>query len=103
MVMKQETGSQNVGLYITGKDVEQQELVLPWQSPGFSWPRGMTEARLGSFQQKCLNYIRSHPRCMQGGLVASLKCDKGQVSVAVNTLIERGLVERQEGGYLTAR
>ena len=103
MVMKQETGSQNVGLYITGKDVEQQELVLPWQSPGFSWPRDMTEARLGPFQQKCLNYIRSHPRCMQGGLVASLNCDKGQVSVAVNTLIERGLVERQEGGYLTAR
>lgn len=103
MVMKQETGSQDVGLYITGKDVEQQELILPWQSPGFSWPREMTEARLGPFQRKCLDYIRSHPRCMQGGLVAEFKCDKSQVSGAVAKLVERGLVGKHDGGYLVAK
>lgn len=103
MVMRQEVGSRNAGLYITGKDVEQQELVLPWQGPGFGWPREMTEARLGSFQQKCLDFIRSHPRCMQGGLVAEFGCDKSQVSGAVAKLLERGLVERQEGGHLIAK
>lgn len=102
MVMKQETGSQNVGLYITGKDVEQQELVLPWQSPGFSWPREMTEARLGSFQQRCLEYIRSHPRCMQGALIAEFDRDKSQVSRAVATLIQRGLVSKKDGERLVA-
>ena len=103
MVMRQEVGSRNAGLYITGKDVEQQELVLPWQGPGFGWPREMTEARLGSFQQKCLDYIRSHPRCMHGGLVAEFGCDKSQVSGAVAKLVERGLVEKQEGGHLIAK
>ena len=102
MVMNQETGSQNVGLYITGKDVEQQELVLPWQSPGFSWPREMTEARLGSFQQKCLEYIRGHPRCMQGALIAEFYRDKSQVSRAVATLIQRGLVSKKDGERLVA-
>ena len=102
MVMKQETGSQDVGLYITGKDVEQQELVLPWQSPGFSWPREMTEARLGPFQRKCLDYIRSHPRCMQGALIAEFDRDKSQVSKAVATLIQRGLVSKKDGERLIA-
>lgn len=103
MVMKQESGSQNVGLYVTGKDVEQQELVLPWQSPGFGWPKEMTEARLGTFQHKCLEFIRGHPRCMQGAIIAEFSCDKGQVSTAVNKLVERGLVTKHEGGYLVAK
>ena len=47
--MKQETGSQDVALQQTGKDVEQQDWVLPWEAPGFGWPREMTEARLGPF------------------------------------------------------
>ena len=103
MVMKQEKGSQDVGLYITGKDVEQQELVLPWQSPGFGWPSEMTIARLGPFQRKCLEFIRHHPRCMQSAIIAELGCDKGQLSKAIGTMAEYGLISRQEGGQLVAR
>lgn len=97
MVMKPEIGSQDVGLYITGKDVEQQELVLPWQSPGFGWPQDMVEGRLGTFQQKCLEYIRAHPRCTQAAIVEHLSCDKGQLSAAVNKMITSGLISRREG------
>lgn len=103
MVMKQERASQNVGLYITGKDVEQQELVLPWQSPGFGWPSEMIIARLGPFQRKCLEFIRHHPRCMQSAIAAELDCDKGQLSKAIRTMVENGLIARQEGGQLVAR
>lgn len=97
MVMKPEIGSQDVGLYITGKDVEQQELVLPWQSPGFGWPQDMVEGRLGTFQQKCLEYVRAHPRCTQAAIVEHLNCDKGQLSAAVNKMITSGLISRREG------
>ena len=79
MVMKPEIGSQDVGLYIAGKDVEQQELVLPWQSPGFGWPQDMIEGRLGTFQQKCLDYVCEHPLCTQTAIVEHLNCDKGQL------------------------
>ena len=97
MVMKPEIGSQDVGLYITGKDVEQQELVLPWQSPGFGWPQEMIEARLGGFQQKCLDYVREHPRCTQAAIVEHLDCDKGQLSTAINKMVTSGLIIRREG------
>lgn len=103
MVMKQEKGSQNVGLYVTGKDVEQQELVLPWQSPGFGWPSEMIKARLGPFQRKCHEFICHHPRCMQSEIAAALGCDKGQLSKAISTMAEYGLISRQEGGQLVAR
>ena len=59
MVMKQETGSQDVALHVTGKDVEQQDWVLPWEAPGFGWPKEMTEARLGP-PKTCLEYVKNN-------------------------------------------
>ena len=100
MVMKPEIGSQDVGLYIAGKDIEQQELVLPWQSPGFGRPQDMIEGRLGTFQQKCLDYVREHPRCTQTAIVEHLNCDKGQLSIAINKMVTSGLILRREGRLL---
>ena len=68
MVMKQETGSQDVALHVTGKDVEQQDYVLPWQAPGFGWPKDMNEAQLGPFQRACFEYVKENPRCMQAAI-----------------------------------
>lgn len=103
MVMKQETGSQNVALHVTGKDVEQQDWVLPWQAPGFGWPREMTEARLGPFQHACLEYVKNHPRCMQAAVAEAFDKDPSQVSRAISKLLERGLLTRDPGGRLVAK
>ena len=100
MVMKPEIGSQDVGLHIASKDVEQQELVLPWQSPGFGWPQDMIEGRLVTFQQKCLDYVREHPRYTQTAIVQHLNCDKGQLSSAINKMVTSGLILRREGRLL---
>ncbi len=103
MVMKQETGSQNVALHVTRKDVEQQDWVLPWQAPGFGWPREMTEARLGPFQHTCLEYVKDHPRCMQAAIAQAVGKDPSQVSRAISKLIECGLLNRDQEGRLVAK
>lgn len=103
MVLKQEPGSQDVALHVTGKDVEQQDWILPWHSPGFGWPKEMTEARLGSFQMDCLEHIRQHPRCMQVSIVQALSKDPSQVSRAISKLLEVGLIGRDRDGRLVAK
>ena len=103
LVMKQETGSQDVALHVTGKDVEQQDWILPWQAPGFGWPKEMTEARLGPFQHTCLEYVKDHPRCMQAAISQAFEKDPSQVSRAISKLLERGLLTRDPGGRLVAK
>jgi len=103
LVMKQETGSQDVALHVTGKDVEQQDWVLPWQAPGFGWPREMTEARLGPFQQVCLEYVKEQPRCMQAAIAQAFDKDPSQVSRAISKLIECRLLTRDPEGRLVAK
>lgn len=100
MVMKQKSGSLNVELHITGKDVEQRDLLMHWKNPGFEWPQEMAEAALGPFQRKCLDVIRKYPRCTQKHIALELDADKGQVSTAVARLIEYKLAQRDEGGRL---
>ena len=103
MVMKQEIGSQNVALHVTGKDVEQQDWVLKWQAPGFDWPKEMTEARLGPFQQACLEYVKDHPRCMQAAIAQAFEKDPSQVSRAIRKLLECGLLTRDKDERLIAK
>lgn len=100
MVMKQSTGTADVELYVTGKDVEQQDLILPWVSPGFSWPQDMLETQLGSFQTMCLYYIRDNPNCLQKDLETDLGRDKSQVSRTVNELIKKRMIERGKDNRL---
>ena len=96
MVMKQELGSQDIALHVTGKDVEQQELCFPWERPGFGWPTELVKAKLGPFQSKCLAYIKDNPRCTQTSITEALGCDKSQTSRAVDRLLERGLIIRND-------
>jgi len=76
---------------------------LPWQAPGFGWPKEMTEARLGPFQQACLVYVKEHPRCMQAAIAQAFDKDPSQVSRAISKLLERGLLTRDPGGRLVAK
>ena len=39
LIMQAQTGTKDVNLFVTGKDVEQQELALTWNHPSFSEPR----------------------------------------------------------------
>ena len=76
---------------------------MPWQALGFGWPKEITEAKLGQFQEVCLEFIRKHPRCTRTFLCEELNRDKSQVSRAVSRLIEVGFVEDKEMGQLMAK
>ena len=103
MVLKQAAGSLDVELHAKGKDIEQQDLILEWQGPGFHWPKEIKEAKLGPFHEACLDVIRNHPRCIRRFVEEELNRDKSQVSRAVSRLIELGLVEQKEMGQLIAK
>jgi hypothetical protein len=102
LILQQVTGSQDVDLFATGKDIEQQEIRYKWNNPGFVEAGDVVEASLGHFQRDCLNYIRDHPRCMQTAIIAATKHAKSSVSEAVKKLAERGLVMKDDHGRLRA-
>ena len=53
IVLEQATGSQDVNLFITGKDVEQNdEYRLNWTDNGFNDPEHKRYADLGQFKRK---------------------------------------------------
>ena len=102
LILQQAPGTQDVDLFATGKDVEQQEIRYKWDSPGFIAVGNVVTASLGWFQRDCLDHIKAHPRCMQAGIVAATGKLKSQVSEAVKALCERGLVQKDDHGRLTA-
>ena len=102
LILQQAPGTQDVDLFVTGKDIEQREIRYTWNNPGFVEAGDVVEASLGPFQRDCLNFIRQHPRCMQTAIVKALKHSKSQVSEAVRKLCERGLVMRDDTGRLKA-
>ena len=55
------------------------------------------EAQLGSIQKVVLMLIRESPRCMQKHIVDTTGKDQGQISKAIDKLVEVGLVVRTEG------
>jgi len=97
LVMEQQTGSKDCKLYVTGKDVEQCEKYLSWNGHGFDIGDDVREAQLGSIQKLVLMLIRESPRCMQKHIVDTTGKDQGQISKAIDKLVEVGLVVRTEG------
>ena len=55
------------------------------------------EAQLGSIRKVVLMLIRESPRCMQKHIVDTTGKDQGQISKAIDKLVEVGLVVRTEG------
>jgi hypothetical protein len=102
LIMMQAPGSQDVNLFATGKDIEQQEIRYKWENPGFMEAGDAVEAALGPFQRQCLNYIRQHPRCMQTAIVQNTAHAKSSVSEAIKKLGEKGLIFKDDSGKLIA-
>jgi uncharacterized membrane protein len=102
LIMMQAPGSQDVNLFATGKDIEQQEIRYKWENPGFIEAGDAVEAALGPFQRQCLNYIRQHPRCMQTAIVQNTAHAKSSVSEAIKKLGEKGLIFKDDSGKLIA-
>ena len=97
LIMKAQTGTKDVNLFVTGKDVEQQDLALSWNYPSFSEPSSSATASLGQAQEQVYEYIRDHPRCTQAAICGETDKHKSQVSKIVNQLIGRDLVLKKEG------
>ena len=101
LIMQRVVGSQNVDLFITGKDVEQREdYRLTWTDRGFSDPEDRTLASLGPIQKAILEYVKQHPRCTQASICDALGKSKQQVNAAVNRLLEMELLKSAEGARL---
>ena len=97
LVMEQQTGTKDCKLYVTGKDVEQCEKYLTWNSHGFNIDDDVRLAQLGPFQQLVLMLIKETPRCLQKSIVHITGKDQSQVSKAIDKLVEVGLVAKKEG------
>ena len=95
LVMEQFTGKQDCKLTVTGKDVEQCEKYLPWNTHGFDIGDDVREANLGATQKLVLRLIRESPRCTQKSIVDAIGKDQGQVSKAIDRLVELGLVVKK--------
>ncbi len=95
LVMEQLTGKQDCKLTVTGKDVEQCEKYLAWNSHGFDIGDDVREANLGATQKLVLELIREAPRCTQKSIVDTIGKDQGQVSKAIDRLVEVGLVMKK--------
>ena len=96
MVMEQLPGSKDCKLHVTGKDVEQCEKHLAWNGHGFEINDDAIAAQLGSTQKLVLMLIEEAPRCTQKYVVEAIGKDQGQVSKAIDRLIELGLVVKKE-------
>ena len=95
LVMEQLTCTQDCKLTVTGKDVEQCEKHLAWNGHGFSISDDIREAKLGATQKLVLELIREAPRCTQKYIVETVGKDQGQVSRAIDKLVEVGLVSKK--------
>jgi len=101
IILQQVRGSQDVNLFITGKDVEQKdEYRMHWTEKGFSDPEDKRLADRGPFQRSVIKYVKEHPRCTQTAISETLERKKQQVNEAVSTLIESGILKYVEGQRL---
>jgi len=98
IILEQVRGSQDVNLFITGKDVQQQEEYrLHWTDKGFSEPQNKILAERGPFQKKVIEFVKDHPRCTQMAIAEALGRKRQQVNEAVDTLIECGILKSSQG------
>lgn len=101
LILQRVVGSQDIDLFITGKDVVQQDdYRLCWTDAGFSDPQDRTYASLGPIQQQIVKFVKSQPSCTQTAIVEGLGKSKQQVYEAVNRLIELGIIKLVEGKKL---
>ena len=101
LVMQREPRSQNVNLFITGKDVEEtDDYTLVWNGHGFNEPVERRLASLGSMQRSIFDYVEQNPRCTQAAIVEHLGRTKQQINEAVGRLLELGLFKTASGGRL---
>ena len=101
LVMQREPRSQNVNLFITGKDVEEtDDYTLLWNGHGFNEPVERRLASLGPMQRSIFDYVEQNPRCTQAAIVENLDRTKQQINEAVGRLLELGLFKTASGGRL---
>lgn len=101
LILQRVVGSQDIDLFITGKDVAQQDdYRLCWTDAGFSDPQDRTYASLGQIQQQIVKFVKSYPSCTQTAIVEGIGKSKQQVNEAVNRLRELGIIKLVEGKKL---
>ena len=101
IILEQCKGSQDVNLFITGKDVEQnEEYRLHWTDHGFSEPEDKRLADRGPVQKDIITYVKNHPRCTQKAICEALEKSKQQINEAVNILLEHGILKSLVGDRL---
>lgn len=98
LVITQKTGSKNILVYQTGKDVEQTETEFECMEPSFELRGHAIETTLGSTQKKCLDCIRDNPNITKSGVSNILEKSLQETGKAINKLIEKGLVKAESIG-----
>ena len=99
MVMENIVGKMDRSLFVTGKDVEQDELLLTWNGGGFDFHEDALTAKLGGSQKEILDYIKQNPECTQTQVVRSVKKNQGRVSKLISQLLEQGLITKRGKNY----
>jgi hypothetical protein len=94
LVMQAMPKSKDVSLFVAGKDVEPQELYLEWHYPSFSDPKLANISSLGPAQKAVLEYIKSHPECLQSSIGLATGKGKSQISEIVGKLVNKGHVRK---------
>jgi len=101
LVLQRTPRSQNIDLFITGKDVEEvDDYTLVWNGHGFNEPVERRLASLGTMQRSIFDYVEQNPRCTQAAIVEHLGRTKQQINEAVGRLLELGLLKTASGGRL---
>jgi len=101
LVLQRMPRSQNIDLFITGKDVEEvDDYTIVWNGHGFNEPVERRLASLGSMQRSIFDYVEQNPRCTQAAIVEQLDLTKQQINEAVGRLLELGLMKTAIGGKL---
>lgn len=99
MIMRNITGKMDRSLFLTGKDVEQDEFLLTWNGGGFDFHEDAATARLGDAQTEVLDYIKKNPECAQMQVVHALGKDQGRVSRIISQLLEQSLIVKKGKSY----
>ena len=98
--MENNIGKKDRKLHVTGKDVEQNEFYLAWNSAGYDFFEDAEVAGLGSVQRDVYELIKQYPRCSQGKLVNMIGKDQGQISKILYALQDKDLIMKLEQGYV---
>tara|TARA_B110000008_G_scaffold16961_1_gene15822 strand:+ start:438 stop:1367 length:930 start_codon:yes stop_codon:yes gene_type:complete len=102
MIMQNISGKRDRSLFVTGKDVEQDEFLLKWNGGGFDLHEDVLTAKLGGAQKEVLDYIKQNPECTQKQVVCGIKKGQGRVSKLINQLLEKNLITIK-GKHYTAQ